>query len=122
LYERVLPYLTSMPVLSALQLRFIYCSLFLCQVHFVLNQLYSTSFYSFTLSYCFCSSALGNSINDFRLVPLGGDRTFINTAVECLRYIGRESGLDAKQADHLPMVVNAGMIQIVQVRSIQLFY
>jgi hypothetical protein len=80
LYEKVLPYLTSMPVLSALQV----------------------------------SDSLGNAINDSRQVPLSGDKSYINSAVECLRYIGRVAGLSPSQANHLPMVVSAGLVLAVE--------
>ena len=80
LYEKVLPYLTSMPVLSALQV----------------------------------SDKLGSAVNDSRPVPLGGDKSFVNCAVECLRYIGRAAGLGCAQANHLPMVVSAGILLMVE--------
>ena len=80
LYERLLPYLTSMPVLSALQM----------------------------------NSTFQNCIADFRPVPLGGDTSFINCAVECLKYIGRSAGLNNRESNHLTMVVNAGMLQILE--------
>jgi hypothetical protein len=57
---------------------------------------------------------MGIAVNDFRPIPIGGDKSFIHCAVECLRYSGRAAGLDSTQADHLPMVVIAGMVQVVE--------
>ena len=60
------------------------------------------------------NSTLGNGIADFRPVPLGGDMSFMNCAVECLKYIGRSAGLNVQEANHLTMVVSVGMLQIVE--------
>ena len=60
------------------------------------------------------NSTLGNGIADFRPVPLGGDTSFMNCAVECLKYIGRSAGLNLQEANHLTMVVSVGMLLIVE--------
>lgn len=79
-YERLLPFLVSMPILSALQ-------------------------YSIATQLCF---------NDFRPLPVSGDISFINCALECARMIGRLCGLNEAQANHLTMLARWGMLENVR--------
>lgn len=70
-YERIVPYLTSMPLLSSMQL----------------------------------ANMENEGTYDFRPVPQGGDFSFINCVIECLRHLGRCTGLADNQADHLTTLV-----------------
>jgi hypothetical protein len=79
-YERLLTYLVSMPILSALQL----------------------------------GAAIQLGFNDFRPIPVGGDLSFINCAIECARYIARQCGIDVHASNHLPLLVRWGMLENVK--------
>ena len=78
LYEKVLPYLASMPVLASFQQ----------------------------------SLEAGDSVNDFGQVPQGKDRSFVNCALESLRFVGRAAGLDVTQASHLTMNAEHGLLRL----------
>ena len=78
-YERLLPYLVSMPILSALQ----------------------------------TGVALQVCINDFRKVPRGGDYSFMNAAVESIRFVARLAGLTERESNHFPLLIRWGMLKCI---------
>jgi hypothetical protein len=55
-----------------------------------------------------------NIVNDYSRVPLGGDTSFILCALECLRYLGRQTGLTQHQSTHLIMQVKYSMLDFVR--------
>jgi hypothetical protein len=57
--------------------------------------------------------ALDLGFVDFQPVPVGGDISFINCALECVRFLGRQAGLDQHYAKHIPTLVRWGMLECV---------
>ena len=58
-------------------------------------------------------SALQIGINDFRPIPAGGDLSFINCVLECLRHVARCAGMTPFQADHFPMLVKSTVLSYI---------
>ena len=76
IYERVLPYLTLMPI-----------------THTMTSE---------------------SERVDFFPLPVGGDKSGINCALECLRHVIRQQGADELQATHVPMMVKWDILKSIQ--------
>ena len=82
IYERVLPYLTLMPI-----------------THTITSD---------------------SERVDFFPLPVGGDKSGINCALECLRHVIRQQGADELQATHVPMMVKWDILKSIQYEMLDL--